>query len=183
VKQAFYRVNRKINELLSLIIQFGDSKGGSPCLSFDDLANEFLQKYHELSVSNSTKLTTPLFSTISASAGGSNDMNPSTNATFHGHNNRNCNKQPCLCGLEYHWNTCFYLITSKCPTSWSPNEKIEKEINEKINKKVKLKSIIEKIRTKVAAKDKSAASASYTTEEEKEVFATISISTATSSSL
>jgi hypothetical protein len=153
VKQAFYRVNRKINESLSLIIQCRDGKGGSPCLSFDDLANEFLQKYRELSVSDSTKLTTASFATTSASAGGSKDMNPSTNATFHGHNNRNRNKRPCLCGLEHHWNTCFYLIPSKRPAGWSPNEKIEKEINEKINKNVKLKSIIKKILTKVAAKD------------------------------
>jgi hypothetical protein len=181
--QAFYRVNQKINESLSLIIQCRDGKGGSPCILFDDLANEFLQKYRELSVFDSTKLTTASFSTILASAGGSNNMNSSTNTTFHTHNNRNRNKRLCLCGLEYHWNTWFYLIPSNRPAGWSPNEKIEKEINEKINKNVELKSIIEKIRTKVDAKDKSAASASCTTEEEKEVFTTISASTATSSSL
>jgi hypothetical protein len=91
----------------------------------------------------------------------------STNTIFHGHNNRNGNKRPCLCKVRYYWNTYFYLIPSKCPASWSPNEKIEKEINEKINKNMKLKCIIEKIRIKVAIKDKLAASASYTSLKKK----------------
>jgi len=55
------------------------------------------------------------------------------------------NTKTCLCGRKHPFRDCWYLVKSKRPSNWTPNQRIEREINEKINRSAKLKDTIDRI--------------------------------------
>jgi len=72
-------------------------------------------------------------------------------ATFQGLSQDESHQQPkqnaktCLCGKNHRFRDCWYLIKSKRPSNWTPNQRIEREINDKINRSAKLKVTIDRI--------------------------------------
>jgi hypothetical protein len=52
----------------------------------------------------------------------------------------------CLCGEHHRYSACPYLVKQSRPTNWTPNEKIQKEIDEKLANSQTLREIVHRAR-------------------------------------
>ena len=62
-------------------------------------------------------------------------------------------KSPCLCGEEYHFKDCPYLIESKCLNNWKADLDVKKKIQDKIQASKRLDGIIKSIQQKQSKDD------------------------------